>query len=148
MGVGKAGANSGLDARACAGTWAGEAVKIEYYVKSTDEIITDANDCRLFVFCDEVFQDNFESCESQSARVDFDDFIRERPDLGWRLSTPTDNAKVREELGDARLILTDADDMARDLNGTSDHEEPRTTFLLAIEKIDQALAALGDGGGV
>lgn len=63
------------------------APKIEFFFRHNGEII-DGNEARLFVFCDSVWQDNFESCESQSAVVDFDSFIRERKDLQWRAQQP------------------------------------------------------------
>lgn len=58
---------------------------VQFFFKESGEII-DGAECRLFVFCDGVWQDNFERCESQSATVDFDTFIRERADIGWRVT--------------------------------------------------------------
>ncbi len=58
-------------------------MKIQFYFVETGEVI-DGRDCSLFVYLDSVWQDNFDTCESQEARVGFDDFIRERQDIGWR----------------------------------------------------------------
>lgn len=59
------------------------AFKIQFINKKTGEVINGDN--WLFVMNDKVYQDNFESCESQSSVVGFDTFIEERPDLEWEV---------------------------------------------------------------
>lgn len=57
---------------------------VEFFEKESGKIIQKSNDW-LFIMNDQVYQDTFDTCESQSAVVGFDDFIKPRPDLGWRI---------------------------------------------------------------
>lgn len=56
-----------------------------YYLESGNVIKKQDSDDTLFVMNGKVFSDNFESCESQDATVQFEDFIKECNDLGWRV---------------------------------------------------------------
>ena len=56
-----------------------------YYIESGKAISKNDSNGWLFVYCDKVFADTFESCESQSARVSLDDFMVEKKDIGWRV---------------------------------------------------------------
>ena len=61
-------------------------MEIEFYRKSTGEAMPkDYSDDWLFVMNDKVYTDNDASFESQQATVSFDDFIKECPDMGWRV---------------------------------------------------------------
>ena len=58
-------------------------MKIRFFDKASGQ---DAPDLDFFVMRDgSVWQDNYETCESQSAVVGFDDFILSRPDIGWEV---------------------------------------------------------------
>ena len=59
-------------------------MKIEFFNKDTGDIIIDTNDY-YFVMNDKVWMDNGKSYESQSAVVCFDNFIKEMPNIGWRV---------------------------------------------------------------
>ena len=58
---------------------------IEFYIKETGETMEDTNDY-LFVMNDEVYCDNCQTYESQAAVISFEDCIKRRPDVNWRLS--------------------------------------------------------------
>lgn len=61
-------------------------MKIEYFKLDTGEAVDIYG---LFVKDEMVHIDTGYSTESQEATVDFDYFVEERPDLGWRIKEPT-----------------------------------------------------------
>lgn len=61
-------------------------MKIEFFFKDSGEVI-EQPDGWLFLMENEVWCDTFETCESQAAVVGFDDFVKQRPDIGWRAVT-------------------------------------------------------------
>ena len=56
---------------------------IEFYDRKTG-IVQEGADDFLFVMNNMVFKDNGDYCESQSAVVNFDTFVTEMPNIGWR----------------------------------------------------------------
>lgn len=59
-------------------------MKIVFFYKETGEVITNS-DGWLFVYNNEVYADNYRTCESQAAVVSFEDFISKRDDIDWRV---------------------------------------------------------------
>ena len=60
-------------------------LEIEFFYKDDkDQIVEEYG---LFVFNNEVRQDNEFCCESQEQTVNFDTFVKERNDIGWRVIT-------------------------------------------------------------
>lgn len=56
-------------------------MKIEFYIKETDKVLANSiTQGYFFVMDNEVWADNGYACESQSAYVDFNDFIKLRPE--------------------------------------------------------------------
>lgn len=58
-------------------------LKIQFIDTKTDKIIDGTG--WLFVMDNTVYQDNFNTCESQSSVVGFDSFIKPRPDIQWEV---------------------------------------------------------------
>ena len=56
-----------------------------YYIDTGVAILKSQSDDRLFVMNDTVYTDNFRSCESQEATVDFDTFVEEVDNISWRI---------------------------------------------------------------
>ncbi len=65
-------------------------MQIEFFYKASGEVIPKAhwtnNSPYLYIDNDgEVFMDNGDSYESQSASIGFNDFVEYRHDIGWRV---------------------------------------------------------------
>ena len=58
-------------------------MRIEFFNRETG-LVDERHD--YFVLCgNEVWRDNYETCESQCAVVGFDDFIMKCPEIDWRV---------------------------------------------------------------
>jgi len=67
----------------------------------------------------------------------------EATELLRSITTPSPVAQdVREALEEARIVISTADDVARDLGGQKDDSEERAEYLRVIGLIDQTLAVL------
>ena len=68
---------------------------IEFFNRITGASIKPAGH---FVMDNVVWRDNFESYESQSAAVGFDDFVVECPDIGWRVVGVPEEGDAKEKV--------------------------------------------------
>lgn len=59
-------------------------MKIEFFDKSDGVALTDTDDI-FFVMNNEVYCDNNFYSESQEATLMFEDFVKKREDIGWRI---------------------------------------------------------------
>lgn len=61
-------------------------MQIEFFEKTTGRVLQDT-DSFFFVMNSEVYCDNSVIWESQEAAIGFEDCIKRRPDIGWRLKS-------------------------------------------------------------
>ena len=59
-------------------------MKIEFFKIDTGEVLKDTDDT-FFVMNNSVWCDNFVTYESQYSVIGFEDCVKERKDIGWRV---------------------------------------------------------------